>query len=160
MLKKLLLITVMAATCCLPAQASREEDLFIEAFAKAYGDAVGRATVAYLIQRYEQRYGRYGLGETWSGYRVYDHPGLFPEVSERYLNPSELVGLSKMALWVMRNEVYARHGRKFTYAPLQNYFMKQSWYRINPHYSDRLLSQTEKRNAGFILKYEQKMGYM
>lgn len=53
-----------------------------------------------------------------------------------------------------RNEIYARHGRKFQSEDLKEYFLGKSWYRaeLEPEVFDEgLLSYAEKRNV-YLLK--------
>jgi hypothetical protein len=76
------------------------------------------------------------------------------------LNESHLEGKSAWELLVMRNEIVARHGRSFTYKPLQSHFNSQTWYQINPGYSTNMLTPIERNNMETILQYEKKMDYM
>lgn len=76
----------------------------------------------------------------------------------RNLTESDLKGLSDWELKCLRNEIYARHGRKFKDEGLQGYYNSFSWYKVNPKYSDNMLNAFEKRNAQFILQYEKKIG--
>ena len=83
---------------------------------------------------------------------------ILPDSSQRVLADSEVSGLSKQELRLARNEIYARHGRRFDDQELQNYFNSKSWYSgtINPSdFSESLLSSTEKNNIDTIKKYEQ-----
>lgn len=154
-MKKIIVTALCLTLIPTSAFAGYEEERFIEIFAKAYGQALSD----YLIERYRRRYGDYGSGVTWSGYRTYNVPGLFPEMSERRVSASELNGLSKSALWVMRNEVYARHGRPFSNSTVRRYFNAQPWYSVDPSYrvpADDVsrLSSTEKLNVALVAKYE------
>jgi hypothetical protein len=76
--------------------------------------------------------------------------------ADRVVTAAELHDRSKAELRVMRNEVYAHHGRVFQDAELQNYFSKKSWYRQNPAYSDGLLTDVDKENARVIQEFEDK----
>lgn len=72
-----------------------------------------------------------------------------------YLSDSDLRGLSKSQLRILRNTIYARHGRKFKSKDLQNYFNGFSWY--NPLYdeiSPNSLSDIETHNIQLIQSYE------
>lgn len=60
---------------------------------------------------------------------------------------------------VLRNEIFARHGRTFKLKNLQRVFINQSWYKPSPNYSDKLLNEYERRNIEFILEYEKKKGW-
>jgi len=83
---------------------------------------------------------------------------LCPESASRPLTKKDLEGKSAWELTLMRNEIYARHGRSFRRADLQKYFDGKPWYRRNPAYRDSLLSSLEKKNAAFILHYQQEYG--
>jgi len=84
--------------------------------------------------------------------------GICPESQVRYLTEEDLYGRSSWELDIMRNEIYARHGRRFVKKEYQMYFDSQPWYEVNPNYSDRLLSAIERRNAAFILDYQKRIG--
>lgn len=69
-----------------------------------------------------------------------------------------LAGLSLNELRLLRNEVYARHGRIFGTPWLQQYFDMQPWYR--PHEEGKEpseLSTVEKQNIDTIVAYEKKL---
>jgi hypothetical protein len=55
----------------------------------------------------------------------------------------------------LRNEVYARYGRPFVNKEYQDYFNRQSWYRIRSDYTDDWLSEADKYNAELIRTIEQ-----
>ena len=83
---------------------------------------------------------------------------ILPDSSQRILADSEVSSLSKSDLRLARNEISARHGRKFDDQELQDYFNSKSWYTgtINPSdFSESMLSVTEKANVETIKKYEQ-----
>ena len=82
---------------------------------------------------------------------------ILPDSSSRILSDSEVSGLSKEELRLARNEIFARHGRKFDDAQLQSYFDSKSWYKgtIDPaDFSESMLSEIEKNNIELIKKYE------
>ena len=82
---------------------------------------------------------------------------VLPNSSSQVLSGSQLSGLSKSQLRLARNEIYARHGRKFDDPELQAYFNSQSWYKgtIDPGSFDTMsLSQTERTNIELITQYE------
>lgn len=70
------------------------------------------------------------------------------------LDDSDLSGYSAYELTLMRNEIFAVHGRPFQDSMLRRYFRSKPWYRVNPAYSDLLLSDLERRNAARILSYQ------
>ena len=57
-------------------------------------------------------------------------------------------------LRVLRNEVYARHGRIFKDPKLQKYFESQAWYKPNPDFRDDQLNQIESENLKKIVDAE------
>jgi hypothetical protein len=58
-------------------------------------------------------------------------------------------------LRVLRNEVYARHGRIFKDADLQKYFESQLWYKANPDFKDDQLNEIEAANLAKIKSAEE-----
>ncbi|MCR5289292.1 MAG: YARHG domain-containing protein [Treponema sp.] len=72
------------------------------------------------------------------------------------LTDSDLKDLDKAQLRLMRNAVYARHGRTFKSVDLQSLWECYTWYKKNPDYSDVLLTKTDKYNIELIQKYEAK----
>jgi len=56
---------------------------------------------------------------------------------------------------VLRNEIYARHGRVFKDAGLQKYFDSQAWYKANADFKDDQLSETEVKNLSVIKQAEE-----
>lgn len=84
---------------------------------------------------------------------------ILSESSQRLLSASELVNLSSEELRLARNEIYARHGRKFQNPQMQAYFNARSWYSgtIAPEdFTEDLLSEMEKRNIALIQEEEQR----
>ena len=85
----------------------------------------------------------------------------FPWLSQRPVTDGDLRGKNAYELDIMRNSIYARHGRKFLNKDLQDYFNRQPWYRpkYNPEeFPDRLLSPLEERNVIYILAYQKRYG--
>lgn len=54
---------------------------------------------------------------------------IFPESDSRYLEDEELEGYSSAELELAKNEIYARHGRKFVTKRIADYFSGKSWYQ-------------------------------
>lgn len=87
---------------------------------------------------------------------------ILPTSNSVYLTEADLAGLSKEELRLARNEIYARHGRKFKDAALNEYFMSKSWYvpLIDPgHFNENVFNDYETANRKLIADYEKKMGY-
>lgn len=71
------------------------------------------------------------------------------------LQESDIAGLSKPQLRILRNTIYARHGRKFKSEDLRNFFSSFSWYRpLYDEISPDVLSDIEKNNIQIIKMYE------
>ena len=83
---------------------------------------------------------------------------LLSDSNKRNLTTADFSYLSPWQLKAARNEIYARHGRKFQSADLRCYFQSMNWYQENPNYSDKLLNGFEQRNAVTILNYEKQIG--
>ena len=81
--------------------------------------------------------------------------------SDVLLTSSDIQGLSKQQLRYARNEIYARHGRKFQSQDLRNYFNSKSWYRgvIEPsNFNDKtMLTNIEIKNIQFLKSVEDSM---
>lgn len=80
-----------------------------------------------------------------------------PFFMTRMADESDLRYKSKWELEVMRNEIFARYGRRFKRSDLQTYFNGQTWYQ--PQYAPdefplSLLTSIQQRNVDFILKYQ------
>jgi hypothetical protein len=73
-------------------------------------------------------------------------------IAERMLH-----GLSLHELRLLRNEVYARHGRMFRAEWLQQYFYSQPWYTPDENFKDESLSGNDKLNVEAIVKYENRI---
>jgi hypothetical protein len=67
---------------------------------------------------------------------------------------TDISGLSASDLRILRNAVFARHGRIFESSDLQSYFESKSWYKANPRYSDSDLSSIDRANVQLIQEQE------
>ena len=85
---------------------------------------------------------------------------IFPNSSSVLLTDAEVSGISKDQLRIGRNEILARHGRRFNDQALQQYFDSKSWYNgtISPDEFganlDSRLNDVERANIEIIKKYE------
>ncbi len=80
--------------------------------------------------------------------------GLFQETA---IAPELLKGLSLYELRLLRNEVYARRGKRFHTGWIQNYFTDEGWYRPHKDYREPKLSAIEARNVAVIVEAETRM---
>lgn len=95
--------------------------------------------------------------ETNWDYAAEDKEYILPYSSTMYLSISDLYGLTADQARYARNEIYARHGRKFKDKDLQKYFDNCSWYYgfIEPgDFDESWLNEYEKKNVKVIKEYE------
>jgi ankyrin repeat protein len=78
----------------------------------------------------------------------------WPYLSEREITQAELDALSREDLVIARNEVYARHGYSFKRPELAAYFAKQPWYKVDPAYDEKSLTDLERKNIRLLLAAE------
>lgn len=83
-----------------------------------------------------------------------------PESNQRLLTVDDLRNRTPDELRLMRNEIFARHGKVFKDQSLAQHFATQPWYHSNPALSSMkgLLSAIEEKNIAFILAYEKTGG--
>jgi YARHG domain-containing protein len=81
-------------------------------------------------------------------------PGDMEYFENKALTMQMLHGLSLHELRLLRNEIYARHGRMFRAEWLQQYFFNQPWYAPDENFKDEELSGNDKLNVETIVKYE------
>ena len=82
--------------------------------------------------------------------------------SSNYISEGTLQGLSAWQLKIARNEIFARHGRRFNDPDLQAYFDSQAWYNGTipaDSFDPGVLSGVEVENLNTIRNYEHRMGY-
>ncbi|MGC4018127.1 MAG: YARHG domain-containing protein [Muricomes sp.] len=89
---------------------------------------------------------------------------VIPNSNTQVLTNADIAGLSLQELNYARNEIYARHGRKFDSKELQKYFESKTWYEgkysgkdFDANYSAGALSEIEKKNVEFLNAAEHKM---
>jgi YARHG domain-containing protein len=84
-------------------------------------------------------------------------PGDMELFEDKLISEQMLHGLSLNELRLLRNEVYARHGRQFQAPWLSQYFFGQSWYQPNENFKDEDVSGSDKTNVETIVAYEKKI---
>lgn len=70
---------------------------------------------------------------------------ILPGSADDPIDPAALAGFSARKLKLARNEIYARHGMKFTSPDARAYFASKSWY--SPSADTVALSQIEQANV-------------
>jgi YARHG domain len=84
-------------------------------------------------------------------------PGDMELFENKLVSEQMLRGLSLYELRLLRNEVYARHGRSFRSTWLSQYFFSQPWYASDDNFKDEQLSGSDKQNVETIVKYENRL---
>lgn len=93
-----------------------------------------------------------------------ENPGdyYFPESDSRYLTDEEISKYSSAELELAKNEIYARHGRKFVTSYIAEYFSSKSWYQgtVDPEtfdaQQDSIFNEYEVANIDKIVQWESK----
>lgn len=81
-------------------------------------------------------------------------------LSERAIADSDLANKSTFELDIMRNEIFARYGRRFQDPELQAYFSKQAWYKpkFEPdQFPEDLLTPVEIKNVTYIRDFQDRL---
>ncbi|MEO1448696.1 MAG: YARHG domain-containing protein [Bacteroidota bacterium] len=89
-------------------------------------------------------------------------PGRYPQASERYLNEQDMDGLTPCEIRIMKNEIFARHGYKFSInGSMVRYFARQQWYREIPdsnrsggYLMSHSFSEIERANVSLLKRFE------
>jgi hypothetical protein len=89
--------------------------------------------------------------------RVAIMPGDMELFENKLITEAMLKGLSLHELRLLRNEIYARHGRVFHTLWLQQYFGSQLWYDMKSEFKDEDLTGPDKTNVETIVAYENKL---
>ncbi len=89
--------------------------------------------------------------------RVALSPGDMELFENKLISDAMLRGLSLHELRLLRNEIYARHGRIFKTVWIQQYFGGQPWYDPKEDFKDEDISGPDKTNIETIVKYENKL---
>lgn len=87
---------------------------------------------------------------------------ILPNSSTELITEDDLEGFTAEQCKIARNEIYARHGRKFNDEELQAYFDSKDWYEgtIDPDdFQESDLSDIEIKNKDVIVKYEEENGF-
>ncbi|PYS30084.1 MAG: hypothetical protein DMF75_16425, partial [Acidobacteria bacterium] len=89
--------------------------------------------------------------------RVALAPGDMELFENKLIADRMLRGLSLHELRLLRNEIYARHGRIFKTTWIQQYFGNQPWYDPKEDFKDEDLTGPDKTNVETIVAYENKL---
>jgi len=89
--------------------------------------------------------------------RVALAPGDMELFENKLVTEAMLRGLSLHELRLLRNEIYARHGRIFKTLWIQQYFGGQMWYDPKEDFKDEDITGTDKTNIETIVGLETKL---
>jgi hypothetical protein len=81
-----------------------------------------------------------------------------PSQLDHVIRAEQLSDLSRRDLRILRNTIYARHGRKFKSKLLQAYFDDMSWYKADPKFSEKKLTKVDVTNIRMIKSVEDSLG--
>lgn len=82
------------------------------------------------------------------------------ELSTKAISKRMLEGLFIEDARKLRNEIYARHGKVFKDKTMQSYFSSFDWYKPDPKFNEKSLTNIERQNYAAILAYERKADSM
>lgn len=83
---------------------------------------------------------------------------ILPDAQTHIYTQEELSSLTREELRIARNEIYARHGRRFKSDDLNTYFSGKSWYQPSVDadaFDDRVLSESEAGNLAAVKAAEE-----
>ena len=92
--------------------------------------------------------------------KAYDY--LIPEADTRVYTPDELGIMSLQVVNYAKNEIYARHGRKFNSRELTAYFSEQPWYEgtVSPSaFDEKVLNSNEIANIQLLAEREKALSW-
>lgn len=113
----------------------------VETEAPTYYEEDPGTEARYINGRLDRTTQEYILPDSDKGYYMYDN----------------VCELTQRELMLARNEIYARHGRKFNDPEIQAYFDSKSWYHgyIEPEdFPDGVLNEYEEANIELIKAFE------
>lgn len=84
-------------------------------------------------------------------------PGDMDKFQNVPLTEAMLEGLTLNELRSMRNEIWARRGKKFAAAGIQQQFEWEDWYRAAKDQSKVVLNEIEKQNVDLLLRAENRI---
>jgi hypothetical protein len=81
-----------------------------------------------------------------------------PSQLDHLLSLEDLSDLSQRDLRILRNTVYARHGREFKSDTLIAWFDDKDWYTPDPTFTDARLTAIDRKNVKLIRSVEDSLG--
>ena len=81
-----------------------------------------------------------------------------PTLLKAALDVRDLDYLSRRDLRIIRNTMFALHGRPFKTESMRTWFSRMEWYREDPKYTDKLLTKVDLENIKLIRSVENSIG--
>lgn len=81
-----------------------------------------------------------------------------PSVLDKQLTLAQIDGMSRRDLRLLRNTIFARHGRPFQSEVLSLYFSDKAWYRPRDDFKESMLTEVDKRNIKLVQSQEDRLG--
>ena len=82
---------------------------------------------------------------------------LLPDATTKQYTQEDIQNMDLQTMCIARNEIYAKHGRKFVSQELQTWFNNQEWYQgtIEPKdFPENTLNDIEQANVTMMWEYE------
>lgn len=73
---------------------------------------------------------------------------------DELLKKDDLSQLTDYELQIVRNAVFARHGKDFKRPELADYFSRRSWYKLNKGFTEDRITANDRKNVTQIQKVE------
>lgn len=146
-----------------------EDDRILEGdYVQIFGECTGTTTYettfgdTVTVPSIDARYVELSIEDTSISYEddtssQYESEYILPNSDNCYLTEADVSWMSSDMLRLARNEIYARHGRIFDSADLNQYFNSQSWYLglyTANEFDESWLNKYEKANINLIKSYE------
>lgn len=123
--------------------------MMLAAFLTVAGINEAKAQVPSIPRNQKVQPNSYNYGSNIAWGTQYDW------LSTRYVTYSDIQYMDRGQIRVLKNSIYARHGRRFQDSQLRAYFNSQSWY--NPRRNEvpaREFNKYENYNISFLHRYE------
>ena len=123
--------------------------MMLAAFLTLAGINEAKAQVPSIPRNQKAQPNSYNYGSNIAWGTQYDW------LSTRYVTYSDIQYMDRGQIRVLKNSIYARHGRRFQDSQLRAYFNSQSWY--NPRRNEvpaREFNKYENYNISFLHRYE------
>lgn len=129
--------------------------------AQSGGGAIGQGELAVLgvpSKDRERLLPAQGAAEKARVAEVLKEPHWTWLTQKKKLTDEDLEYYTAWELTLIRNEIFALHGRTFTDPELKAYFQERPWYKVRGGFQESDLSELERSNVSFISSYQKRTG--